>query len=52
MLTHGQLYVGLSRVHSVDGLWIVLGQHDEEKVTVIKNVEYKEIFMSVHHTYH
>ena len=50
MLTHGQLYVALSRVRSIDGLKIVVGEHDEQGLNTTKNVVYKEIFMSVQHT--
>ena len=36
VFTHGQLYVALSRVRSVDGLRIVIRQDDEQGLTTTK----------------
>ena len=47
VFTHRQLYVALSRVRSMDGLKIVLGDEDQINGRRTMNVVYREIFGNI-----
>ncbi|CAN1138452.1 ATP-dependent DNA helicase PIF1 [Linum perenne] len=44
VFSHGQLYVAVSRVRSVEGLHIMLGNSSDADQTVTRNIVYDEIF--------
>ncbi|XP_054797484.1 uncharacterized protein LOC129302583 [Prosopis cineraria] len=47
VFTHGQLYVALSRVRSMDGLKILVQDNDNIRKSTTTNVVYKEIFRNL-----
>ena len=48
VFTHGQLYVGLSRVITKSGLKII--QEKYQKIGMVKNIVYKEIYNGLPHS--
>ena len=44
MFSHGQLYVALSRVTSLEELKILINNNDKQKQCYTKNIVYKEEF--------
>ena len=49
VFAHRQLYVALSRVHSIEGLRIVLSKEHFENGKKTTNVVFKEVFTNLNH---
>ena len=47
VFTHGQLYVALSRVTTLEGLYILIHNSGKKYPNYIKNIVYKEILHNI-----
>ena len=48
VFSHGQLYVAMSRVKTIDGLKVLILDKDKKPTNVTTNVVYFEAFQNVH----